>query len=91
LGIVHKIDTPVGELTLIGRLKDKDTKEFEERPLTRPFQLPSAMGVGNVEGMIAQAYPNATALGGMMGMQPGGAPPGMGEAPNVFSVRPRLP
>ena len=71
-------------------LPGKDTKEFEERPLTRPFQLPSAMNVGNVEGMIAQAYPNATALGGMMRMQPGGAPTGMGEAPNVFSVRPRI-
>ena len=71
-------------------LPGKDTKEFEERPLTRPFQLPSAMNVGNVEGMIAQAYPNATALGGAMRMQPGGAPTGMEEAPNVFSVRPRI-
>lgn len=72
-------------------LPGKDTKEFEERPLTKPFQLPSAMdGIGNMGGMIAQANPNATALGGMMRMQPGGAPPGMGEAPNVFSVRPRI-
>ncbi|MCJ7659185.1 MAG: hypothetical protein MUO67_08550 [Anaerolineales bacterium] len=48
-------------------LPGKDTKEFEERPLTKPFQLPSAM-VGNMGGMIAQAYPNSAALGGMMPM-----------------------
>ena len=72
-------------------LPGKDTKEFEERPLTRPFQLPSAMnGIGNMGGMIAQANPNASALGSVMRMQPGGTPPGMGEAPNVFSVRPRI-
>ena len=47
-------------------------------------------GIGNMGGMLAQADPNATALGGAMRMQPGGAPPGMGEAPNVFSVRPRI-
>lgn len=66
-------------------LPGKDTKEFEERPLTKPFHLPSAM-VGNMGGMIAQAYPNAAALGGMapmgnagiyMGPQMGqGIPPG---------------
>ena len=72
-------------------LPGKDTKEFEERPLTRPFQLPSAMnGIGNMGGMIAQANPNAAALGSVMRMQPGDVPPGMGEAPNVFSVRPRI-
>ena len=53
--------------------------------------FPQAMGgIGNMQGMIAQAYPNATALGGAMRMQPGGAPPGIGETPNVFSVRPRI-
>jgi hypothetical protein len=72
-------------------LPGKETKEFEKRPLDGPFRVPLAMnGIGNMGGMIAQAYPNATALGGDMRMQPGGAPPGMGEAPNVFSVRPRL-
>ena len=74
-------------------LPGKDTKEFEERPLTRPFQLPSAMnsiGVGNMGGLIAQANPNAAALGSVMRMQPGDVPPGMGEPPNVFSVRPRI-
>lgn len=30
LGVVHRIDTPIGELTIAGRLKDKTTKEFEE-------------------------------------------------------------
>ena len=45
-------------------LPGKDTKEFEERPLTRPFQLPSAMnGIGNMGGMIAQANPNAALPG----------------------------
>ena len=72
-------------------LPGKETKEFEKRPLDGPFRVPLAMnGIGNMGGMIAQAYPNATALGGDMRMQPGGAPPGMGEAPNVFSVRPRI-
>jgi hypothetical protein len=72
-------------------LPGKDTKEFEERPLTRPFQLPSAMnGIGNMGGMIAQANPNAAALGSVMRMQPGDVPPEMGEPPNVFSVRPRI-
>jgi hypothetical protein len=72
-------------------LPGKDTKEFEERPLTRPFQLPSAMnGIGNMGGMIAQANPNAAALGNVMRMQPGDVPPEMGEPPNVFSVRPRI-
>ena len=72
-------------------LPGKDTKEFEERPLTRPFQLPSAMnGIGNIGGMIAQANPNAAALGNVMRMQPGDVPPEMGEPPNVFSVRPRI-
>jgi hypothetical protein len=72
-------------------LPGKDTKEFEERPLTRPFQLPSAMnGIGNMGGMIAQANPNAVALGSVMRMQPGDVPPEMGEPPNVFSVRPRI-
>ena len=52
---------------------------------------PQAMdGIGNMGGMIAQANPNAAALGSVMRMQPGGAPPGMEEAPNVFSVRPRI-
>ena len=72
-------------------LPGKDTKEFEERPLTRPFQLPSAMnGIGNMGGMVAQANPNAAALGSVMRMQPGDVPPEMGEPPNVFSVRPRI-
>ena len=72
-------------------LPGKDTKEFDERPLTRPFQLPSAMnGIGNMGGMIAQANPNAAALGSVMRMQPGDVPPEMGEPPNVFSVRPRI-
>ena len=72
-------------------LPGKDTKEFEERPLTRPFQLPSAMNrIGNMGGMIAQANPNAAALGSVMRMQPGDVPPEMGEPPNVFSVRPRI-
>jgi hypothetical protein len=72
-------------------LPGKDTKEFEERPLTRPFQLPSAMnGIGNMGGMIAQVNPNAAALGSVMRMQPGDVPPEMGEPPNVFSVRPRI-
>ena len=72
-------------------LPGKDTKEFEERPLTRPFQLPSAMnGIGNMGGMIAQANPNVAALGSVMRMQPGDVPPEMGEPPNVFSVRPRI-
>ena len=74
-------------------LPGKDTKEFEERPLTRPFQLPSAMnsiGVGNMGGLIAQANPNATALGSVMRIQPGDVPPGMEKSPNVFSVRPRI-
>ena len=72
-------------------LPGKDTKEFEERPLTRPFQLPSAMnGIGNMGGMIAQANPNAAALGSVMRMQPGDVPPEIGEPPNVFSVRPRI-
>ena len=72
-------------------LPGKDTKEFEERPLTRPFQLPSAMnGIGNMGGMIAQANPNVAALGSVMRMQPGDIPPEMGEPPNVFSVRPRI-
>jgi hypothetical protein len=72
-------------------LPGKDTKEFEERPLTRPFQLPSAMnGIGNMGGMIAQANPNAAALGSVMRMQPGDVPPEMGAPPNVFSVRPRI-
>ena len=72
-------------------LPGKETKEFEKRPLDGPFRVPLAMdGIGNMGGMIAQAYPNATALGGDMRMQPSGAPPGMGEAPNVFSVRPRI-
>jgi hypothetical protein len=72
-------------------LPGKETKEFEKRPLDGPFRVPLAMnGIGNMGGMIAQAYPNATALGGDMRMQPGGAPPGMGEAPNVFSARPRI-
>lgn len=30
LGVVHRINTPMGELTIAGRLKDKDTKAFEE-------------------------------------------------------------
>lgn len=30
LGVVHRINTPMGELTIAGRLKDKDTKSFEE-------------------------------------------------------------
>ena len=72
-------------------LPGNDTKKFEERPLPRPFQLPSAMyGIGNTGTMLAQADPNAAALGGAMRMQPGGIPPGMGEPPNVFSVRPRI-
>ena len=68
-------------------LPGKDTKKFEERPLTKPFQLPSAM-VGNIGGMLAQADPNAAALGGLM--QAGGVPPGFGmqAAPNVPFVRP---
>jgi hypothetical protein len=74
-------------------LPGNDTKKFEERPLPRPFQLPSAMNsieVGNMGGLIAQANPNAAALGGAMRMQPGDVPPGMEESPNVFSVRPRI-
>ena len=72
-------------------LPGNDTKKFEERPLPRPFQLPSAMyGIGNTGTMLAQADPNAAALGGAMRMQPGGIPPGMEEPPNVFSVRPRI-
>ena len=72
-------------------LPGNDTKKFEERPLTKPFQLPSAMyGIGNTGTMLAQADPNAAALGGMM--QAGAVPPGFGmqAAPNVFSVRPRI-
>lgn len=30
LGVVHRINTPVGELTIVGRLREKDTKQFEE-------------------------------------------------------------
>jgi len=85
-----------GQPVLPGENK-KDIEDVYGRPGMKPmpgfspFQLPSAMqGIGNMRGMIAQAYPNATALGGAMRMQPGGAPPGMGEAPNVFSVRPRI-
>lgn len=29
LGVVHKINTPLGELTIVGRLKEKTTAEFE--------------------------------------------------------------
>lgn len=64
---------------------------IQPMPGFSPFQLPSAMdGIGNMGGMLAQADPNAAALGGLM--QAGGAPPGFGmrAAPNVFSVRPRI-
>jgi hypothetical protein len=76
-------------------LPGNDTKKFEERPLTRPFQLPSAMngiGVGNMGGLIAQANPDAAALGGLM--QVGGVDPGsmvqpeMQNAQNKFFARP---
>lgn len=30
LGVVHKITTPIGDLTIAGRFKEKDTKQFEE-------------------------------------------------------------
>ena len=76
-------------------LPGNDTKKFEERPLTKPFQLPSAMyGIGNTGTMLAQADPNAAALGGLMQM--GGADPnvmvqpGMQNTPNKFSVRPYM-
>jgi hypothetical protein len=47
--------------------------------------------VGNLGGLLAQAYPGASALGGQMGMNMGmpQGMPGM-PAPNVFSVRPRV-
>jgi hypothetical protein len=62
---------------------------MQPMPGFSPFQLPSAM-VGNMGGLIAQADPNAAALGGSMRM--GDMPPGFGmqQAPNVFSVRPRI-
>jgi hypothetical protein len=85
-----------GQPVLPGENK-KDIEDVYGRPGIKqmpgfsPFQLPSAMdGIGNMGGMIAQVDPRAAALGGAMRMQPGGAPPGMGEAPNVFSVRPRI-
>ena len=62
---------------------------MQPMPGFSPFQLPSARyGIGNMGGLIAQADPNAAALGGLM--QAGGVLPGMGEPPNVFSVRPRI-
>jgi hypothetical protein len=47
--------------------------------------------VGNLGGLLAQAYPGASALGGQMGMNMGMPQgiPGM-PTPNVFSVRPRV-
>lgn len=30
LGVVHKVNTPLGEITIAGKLKDKTTQEFEE-------------------------------------------------------------
>lgn len=30
LGVVHRIQTPIGELIIAGKLKDKTTKEFED-------------------------------------------------------------
>jgi hypothetical protein len=61
-------------------LPGNDTKKFEERPFTVPFTLPSAtnvplaMNVGNVGGMITQVDPRVAALGSLM--QAGGLPPG---------------
>lgn len=61
-------------------LPGNDTKKFEERSFTVPFTLPSAtnvplaMNVGNVGGMITQVDPRAAALGSLM--QAGGLPPG---------------
>ena len=80
--------TPPGE-------SKKDIEDVYGRPGMQPmpgfspFRLPSAMdGIGNMGGMMAQADPRAAALGNSM--QVGGGPPGMGVAPNVFSIRPRI-
>ena len=70
----------------------KETKEYDETPINIPsqFQLPGAMfPAGNAGGLMAQAMPGATALGGQMGMATQGQVPGM-PGPNVFSVRPRV-
>jgi hypothetical protein len=73
-------------------LPGKETKEYNEAPINIPaqFQLPGAMfPAGNAGGLMAQAMPGATALGGQMGMATQGQAPGM-AGPNVFSVRPRV-
>lgn len=74
-------------------LPGKDTKKFEEQPLERPFQLPSALNPAGNVGALAQAFPSAAGLGAPMQMQaiPEGMPQGaLIEQPNVFSVRPRI-
>ncbi len=30
LGVVHKVNTPIGEIVIAGKLKDKNTQEFED-------------------------------------------------------------
>ena len=53
---------------------------MQPMPGFSPFQLPSAMyNIGNTGTMLAQANPDAAALGGLMQ-----------AVPNVFSVRPRI-
>ena len=73
-------------------LPGKETKKYNEAPINIPaqFQLPGAMfPAGNAGGLMAQAMPGATALGGQMGMSMQNEGPGM-IGPNVFSVRPRV-
>jgi hypothetical protein len=73
-------------------LPGKETKEYNEAPINIPaqFQLPGAMfPAGNAGGLMAQAMPGASALGGQMKMGMPEQGPGM-AGPNVFSVRPRI-
>ena len=80
----------VNELFRRGMENTEKGRQMQENIQRLRQTLPQAMGVGNMGGMLAQANPNAAALGGLM--QAGEAPTGFGmqAAPNVFSVRPKI-